>query len=72
MGYTYNDWENVLRRKGFRIIAGRRHKKALKVDPKTGKLFRVAISRQGNKQVAKGLHKEMLKQAGLTEKDFEK
>lgn len=71
MGNSYKDWLKVLKNDGFEIEHGGNHDKGIKVDAQTGKIYRVTIKRQGSKEVPKGLHSEMLRQAGLTQKDFE-
>lgn len=72
MGYSYKDWVKVLSKAGFRVTEGRRHIMGIKAIPETGEVLRVPVKRQGSKQVPKGLHSEMLKEAGLTPEEFEK
>ncbi len=70
MGYTFKNWELVLKRAGFDISQGRKHIKAMKSDPENNCVRRVSIKRQGSKEVGKNLHNKMLTQAGLTEDEF--
>lgn len=70
MGYTFKQWEAVLRKAGFDIIEGKKHIKAIKPDPGKSRVFRVQIKRQGSQEVGKQLHRKMLNQSGLTEKEF--
>ena len=69
MGFSYNDWSKALHNAGFIIKERKKHMVAIKATRE--KVYRVTISRQGSKEVPRGLHKEMLKQAGLTEKEFD-
>ncbi len=70
LGYTFKDWESVLRKAGFGISQGKKHIKATKPDPENSCVRRVQIKRQGSKEVGKNLHNKMLTQAGLTEEKF--
>ncbi len=68
MGYSYNDWEKALYNAGFIIEERKKHKLAIKMVK--DKVYRVAISRKGSKEVPKNLHMKMLKQAGITSEEF--
>ncbi len=68
---TEKAWRKVLVKAGFRVTEGKRHVKGIKPEPQNGTVKRVQICRKGDKQFNKGYHCMLLKQAGLTQQEFD-
>ena len=71
MACTFNDWEYVLHRAGFDLVRQRGHKTYKKENSNTGIVNEVQVKRKGKESLGKELHKSMLDQAGMTQKDFD-
>lgn len=70
MPYTYRDFRLVLERKGFKLVPSSKHETWL-LEEKGHQVAIVQLSHQHNKDIPKSLFYEMLRQAKLTEAEFE-
>lgn len=70
MGNSYRDWEKVLPKKGFNRSEGAKHIIFKKIDP-NGTVRMVPIRRMGAKEIPKDFHHDLLKEAGMTQEEFE-
>ncbi|MBI5199320.1 MAG: type II toxin-antitoxin system HicA family toxin [Nitrospirae bacterium] len=68
---TYNDFRKVLDRAGFKFVRSKKHETWQKILP-DGTILQVRLSHQHGKDIPKALFHKMLKQAQLTEEDFNK
>ncbi len=71
MAYTYNDFRIVLKRTNFIMVRTKKHETWQKI-LSDGSILQVRVSHQYNRDIPKALSHKMLKQAGLTEDEFNK
>ncbi|PKM86536.1 MAG: hypothetical protein CVU87_11800 [Firmicutes bacterium HGW-Firmicutes-12] len=70
MGYSYRDWEKALTKADFNRYEGANHIIFKKIDS-NGTIRTVPIRRKGVKEIPKGFHYDLLKEAGMTQSEFE-
>ena len=67
--YTFNQFRTVLSRLNFEKIRSKKHETWRKVLP-NGTILRVRISHRHKRDIPNWLFYEMLRQAGIDEKEF--
>ncbi|MFA0735193.1 MAG: hypothetical protein OGMRLDGQ_001693 [Candidatus Fervidibacter sp.] len=70
MAYTYDQFRRVLRKAGFQLLRSGKHEIWRRIEP-DGTKRRVPISHQHGKEIPDWLFAKMLRQAGLSRKEFE-
>jgi hypothetical protein len=71
MPYTYREFRQVLKQKGFSLIRSSKHETWL-LEENGQQVAIVQISHQHGKDIPTPLFREMLRQAKLTETEFKK
>jgi len=71
MPYTYREFRQVLKHKGFNLIRSSKHETWL-LEENCQQVAIVQISHQHGKDIPTPLFREMLRQAKLTETEFKK
>lgn len=69
--YTFNDFRKILRILGFEKIRSRKHETWRKTLD-DGTILRVRINHKADKDIPRWLFYEMLRQAGIDERRFQK
>jgi len=69
--FTFNDFRKVLKKTDFELVRSKKHETWQKI-LKDGSVLQVRISFQFNQDIYPALFSKMLKQAGLTKKEFER
>lgn len=70
MPYTYDDFRAVLRKAGFAMMRSRKHETwRKKLDD--GMEYTVRVSHQHGRDISAPLLSKMLRQAGLTRREFD-
>jgi predicted RNA binding protein YcfA (HicA-like mRNA interferase family) len=68
---TYREFRQVLRKAGFQLVRSKKHELWQRVDP-DGTIRNVLVKHQRGRDIPKGLLSEMLRQAGLSQDEFER
>ena len=71
MAYKYREFRRVLKRRGFRLARSGKHETWL-LEENEQQVALVRVSHQQGKDIPRPLFRAMLRQAGLTEKEFRK
>ncbi|MCX6027774.1 MAG: type II toxin-antitoxin system HicA family toxin [Chloroflexi bacterium] len=70
MSYTYRDFRRVLERRGFRLARSRKHETWV-LEENGQQVAIVRVSHQYGQEITRSLFYEMLRQAKLTEAEFQ-
>ena len=68
--FTYDDFRKVLKKTNFELIRSKKYETWQKI-LEDGTILQVRVSFQFNQDIYPALFSKMLKQAGLTKKEFE-
>ena len=68
--FTYNDFRKVLEKTNFELVRSKKHETWQKI-LKDGTILQVRVSFKFSLDIYPALFSQMLKQAGMTKKEFE-
>ena len=71
MAATYKDFRIVLKTRAFELIRSKKHETWQKI-LSDGTILQVRVSHQKHRDIPKALFHKMLRQAALTEEEFQK
>ena len=69
--FTYNDFRKVLKKTNFELVRSKKHETWQKI-LEDGTILLVRVSFKFNQDIYPALFSQMLKQAGMTKKEFER